>query len=442
MFSDDPVVVSNVSKRHLIYDKPRDRLLQMFMGRLGKTYFREFWALKGVSFHIQKGTTLGILGKNGAGKSTLLQILCGTLQPTSGEVAVRGRVAALLELGSGFNPDFTGKENVFLNASLLGLSAEETRSRFGDVVEFADIGEFMEQPVRTYSTGMLMRLAFAVQAQLSPDVLIIDEALAVGDARFQAKCFERLKQLKNEGTSILLVTHSSEQVVTHCDKAILLDHGQLVSEGNPRQVVNEYLDLLFGKASTGLPTSEVSSLKPPPAPGVTKADHELSLVSDIFSTRKCYNPHEYRWGDGAVAIMDFNLTVDGVSYPSVLTGGQLVTFAFSVYFARRVVRPIFGVTIKTKEGVTVYGANSESVGCSPQNPLGEPGDVGLVTSEFKCKLAPGDYFVSCGVASRDGDNILPHDRRYDSVHLQVGPDKRFFGLVNLDMSLAIRNARS
>jgi lipopolysaccharide transport system ATP-binding protein len=188
-------------------------------GKVGNPYFREFWALDNISFNVKRGETVGILGSNGSGKSTLLQIICGTLSPTSGTVQTHGRIAALLELGSGFNPDFTGKENVYLNAAVLGLTQEEINKRYDDIVNFAEIGDFINQPVKTYSSGMTVRLAFAVQSQIEPDILIVDEALSVGDAKFQAKCFDRLRQLKENGTSILLVTHSSEQIVSHCTAA-------------------------------------------------------------------------------------------------------------------------------------------------------------------------------------------------------------------------------
>lgn len=237
---DIAIRVENLSKCYQIYDTPRDRLKQFILPRLhhltGQTprqYFREFWALKDVSFEVKKGETIGIIGRNGSGKSTLLQLICGTLSPTSGSITTNGRIAALLELGSGFNPEFTGRENVYMNASVLGLSKEEIDARFEDIVAFADIGTFIEQPVKMYSSGMMVRLAFAVQAQVEPDILIVDEALAVGDAKFQAKCFDRLHQLKEGGTSILLVTHSSEQIVTHCSEAILLDGEMLSNMVNP-----------------------------------------------------------------------------------------------------------------------------------------------------------------------------------------------------------------
>ena len=227
MSSEFAVRVDNLGKCYQIYERPRDRLLQMLM-RGHRQYYREFWALRGVSFAVRRGETIGIIGRNGSGKSTLLQMICGTLNPTEGSIQTRGRITALLELGSGFNPEFTGEENIFMNGAVLGLSEAEMHACFDDIVDFADIGDFIRQPVKTYSSGMAVRLAFAVQAMVGPDILVVDEALAVGDAKFQAKCFDRLNQLKQRGTSILLVTHSGEQIVTHCSQAILLDNGTMV----------------------------------------------------------------------------------------------------------------------------------------------------------------------------------------------------------------------
>lgn len=432
MSSDIAITVDNVSKCYHIYDRPRDRLLQM-LSRGRRAYFREFWALKGISFEVEKGETVGIIGRNGSGKSTLLQIITGTLSPTSGDVTTVGRIAALLELGSGFNPEFTGRENVFMNAALLGLRQHEIEEKFEDIVAFADIGDFIDQPVKTYSSGMTVRLAFAVQAQVEPDILIVDEALSVGDAKFQAKCFERLRQLKSNGTSILLVTHSSEQIVAHCSRALLMNQGQQVEAGDPRRVVNRYMDLLFGKERKAFeaPVQAAEASEPETA----AAPFELSATEDIFSSRIGYNPHEYRWGDGSAAILDFHLLADNEPYPVAVTSGQLITLTVAVKFYRTLVRPILGVTIKTKEGVTVYGANSETLECDSFKQAGGAGSVVHATARFRCHLAAGDYFVSLGIATRQGEDIVPHDRRYDSIHLYVRPDARFFGLANLDLSL-------
>lgn len=238
----------NLSKCYRIYNHPRDRLLQALWGRdrsgNHKFYYNEFWALREVSFELAKGQTLGVVGRNGSGKSTLLQLLCGTLTPTTGNVYLNGRVGALLELGSGFNPEFSGIENIFLNASLLGLSQIETEQRLDQILGFADIGEFIHQPVKTYSSGMAVRLAFAVQAHIDPEILVVDEALAVGDELFQKKCYSHLERLKERGTSVILVTHSCPQIVQHCDQALLLHKGKARMLGEPSKITVTYQRLI------------------------------------------------------------------------------------------------------------------------------------------------------------------------------------------------------
>ncbi|MCT0224989.1 ABC transporter ATP-binding protein [Synechococcus sp. CS-1328] len=239
----DAVVAEGISKCYHIYDHPRDRLLQAFWGSTRQLY-RPFWALQEVSFRLARGQTLGVVGRNGSGKSTLLQLLCGTLTPTSGTVQVRGRLGALLELGSGFNPEFSGLENVYLNASVLGLSRVETDERLDRILGFADIGDFLNQPVKTYSSGMAVRLAFAVQAHVDPDVLVVDEALAVGDELFQKKCYAHLERLKENGTSVLLVTHSCPQILQHCDRALLLHKGRARRLDEPARITVLYQRLI------------------------------------------------------------------------------------------------------------------------------------------------------------------------------------------------------
>jgi ABC-type polysaccharide/polyol phosphate transport system ATPase subunit len=246
-FNDVAISVQALSKRYEIYDNPRDRLKQFLLprlrssaGRMPHQYFREFWAVKGVSFDIKRGETVGIIGRNGSGKSTLLQMICGTLTPTSGAVETRGRVAALLELGSGFNPEFTGRENVYLNAAVLGLSKQEIDERFDDIAAFADIGQFMDQPAKVYSSGMLARLAFSVAVQVDPDVLVVDEALSVGDMAFQEKSFTRMKRIRDAGTSILFVSHSPSAVRNFCNRAIWMDTGEMRAIGERLAVCDQY----------------------------------------------------------------------------------------------------------------------------------------------------------------------------------------------------------
>ncbi|MCF7534702.1 ABC transporter ATP-binding protein [Pseudomonas petrae] len=447
MSSDESVIsVRNVSKCFYSYDKPHDRLKQAIVPRFQRwagdqitTYGKEFWALRDVSFDVRKGETVGIVGRNGSGKSTLLQIICGTLTPTLGEIETRGRIAALLELGSGFNPEFTGRENVYLNAAVLGLTRDEVNERFDAIAGFADIGEFLDHPVKTYSSGMAVRLAFAVQAQVDPEILVVDEALSVGDARFQAKCFERLRQLKENGTSILLVTHSSEQVVTHCNRAILLEKSRVEMIGNSRPVVNRYTDILFGREKQ----SEITSVDKEVEAGSAEAteipaeDIFLSHDQDVYSTRPGYNQHEYRWGDGAAIMTDFHLSAAGTAYPSSVEPGDDVTLTLAFRFSRQIINPILGFTIKTKEGVTVYGTNSYLLDCQEARDMGGAGARVRARLQFKNRLATGDYFISIGLASREGEEIVPHDRRYDSIHFVVEPTPRLLGLIDLALTMEI-----
>lgn len=431
MSSDLAVKVAGIGKCYQIYDSPKGRLLQMLC-RGRRKYFREFWALHDVSFDVRKGETVGLIGRNGAGKSTLLQIICGTLAPSTGSIEVSGRVGALLELGSGFNPEFTGRENVYLNGALLGFSKQEMSERFERIVEFAGIGDFIDQPVKTYSSGMVVRLAFAVQAQSDPEVLIVDEALAVGDAKFQAKCFAHLKRLKQKGTSILFVSHATEQIATHCDRAIFLSGGRIAAEGEPRDVINIYLDCMFGAERTTGESLAESGSEPSPS------GYELSIAEERFSTRQSYNPHEYRWGDGAAKILDYILTCEGQGGRSAMRIGARASLRLSIRFVTAIARPILGFTIKTKEGVTLYNTNSELQGARDIATAGAPGDVLGVVLSFETRFAPGDYFLSVGIASRRPDGtVVPHDRRYDSIQMTVVSDGTppFTGFFDVNSSI-------
>ena len=436
---------ASLSKVYQVYNRPEDRLKQFLYPRLRrlvrqkpKSYYQEFWALRDVSFQVQKGETVGVIGRNGSGKSTLLQLICGTLHPSYGTVETYGRVAALLELGSGFNPEFTGRENVYMNATILGLTSEEVDSRFDDIASFADIGDFMDQPTKHYSSGMAIRLAFAVQSQIEPDILIVDEALAVGDVKFQSKCFERLKQLKKNGTSILLVTHSTDQIVTHCDRAILLENGIPLEMGEPGYVTNRYMDLLFGKEKKNITDKKDEPGSELPQKEIKLEGCELSVLEDNFSKHQGYNPHEYRWGDGAATILDFYLAKEDELYPTTVRSGQKIRLGLSIRFHEKIYKPILGFRVKTKEGVVVYGVNSEMLKLDSFRHFGESGSVVLAEVEFICRLVYGDYFMSFGIASRQGEEVIPHDRRYDSIHLHILPDEECFGLVDLKLQMTAR----
>lgn len=443
--SDIAIRVSEVSKCFEIYNSPSERLKEFlpprYRARIGlqkHPYFSEFWALRNISFEVKKGETVGVIGRNGSGKSTLLQIICGTLSPTNGAVVTRGRIAALLELGSGFNPDFTGRENVFMNGAILGLSKAEVEARFDDIASFANVGQFLDQPVRNYSSGMVVRLAFAVQSQVDPDILIVDEALAVGDAKFQSKCYERLRQLKEDGSSILLVTHSNEQIVTHCSSAILIDSGRQVEMGEPKHVVNCFQNLMFGKQELQDEGEELVAASAESAEKNEGLSALLEKTEDHYFKRKNYNPDEYRWGDRKATIIDFHFSNGKESFPSIVSSGQTITLSAAIVFGQNISKPILGINIKTSEGVTVYGKNSDNSHNAGFDRCGDVGSVTVVETSFVCRLAPGDYFISLGVASRIDGEVVPHDRRYDSIHFQVQGGSDFAGLVDLELEMKVR----
>ena len=332
MSSDVAIRIENLCKTYRVYNRPIDRVLESVLFRSGirkaGTRFREIEALKPIDLEVRRGETVGIIGRNGSGKSTLLQIISGTLYPTTGKVEVNGRLSALLELGAGFNPNFSGRENAYLNGSIVGFSRSEMASRFDDILEFSGIGDFIDQPVKTYSSGMYIRLAFAVAIHLDPDILVVDEALSVGDVRFQNKCFRKLRELKERGTTTLFVTHSSDLIVRHCDRAVLLEKGQMHSSGDPGNVVNEYLNLLFNNDE-----GRVKSIN---STGAKISYDKDGLVTDRSidgcSLRPFYNTAEYRWGDQRGQIQDYVLLVNGKPSRTMCNSGDRIDILLRIIF--------------------------------------------------------------------------------------------------------------
>jgi len=448
---DEGLVLSarGVGKRYNVYAHPRQRILQSILGDR-KKFYHEFWALRDVSFDVARGQCVGIVGQNGAGKSTLLQIATGILAPTTGMVLTRGRVVSMLELGSGFNPEFTGRENVYLNASLLGLSQKQIDGKFEQIADFADIGEFMDSPVKQYSSGMNARLAFAVYSSLDPQLLVVDEILSVGDARFQAKCFRRIRELREGGTSILLVSHSSEQILQHCESAILLHHGKCIAQGQPRGVINQYIELLFGPEKTkekpATPIrpvavkSESSSSSSSPPPPSDLPDHPFFRehpAEELFAIRNTYNKYEHRWGSEEAHILDyFLMTEDGEAYPPTVAMDSTVSLYVKLVAHRDVDLPIFGLNIKTKEGVLLYGSNSLlAASAEHRRPL-KAGQIEIVQFKWTVRYNGGDYLLSVGLASGASlDDAIALDRRYDSILLPVLPSKKFVGLADMELGI-------
>jgi lipopolysaccharide transport system ATP-binding protein len=439
MSSDDIAIrVANLSKCFQIYDAPRDRLKQFILPRLPRLggqpprqYFREFWALRDVSFEIKRGETVGIIGRNGSGKSTLLQIICGTLTPTGGSVETRGRIAALLELGSGFNPEFSGRDNVYLNAAVLGLSREEVDARFDEIAAFADIGEFIEQPVKSYSSGMVVRLAFAVAINVDPEILIVDEALSVGDELFQRKCFSRIENIRAKGATILFVSHSGAQIVELCDRALLMDSGEKLAAGLPKQIVGRYQKLLYAPADKRESIREQIRRVDKHAAASSNADekvaHHDQLPSEhIQELQENFDPHlkpsstiEYEI-HGAYIDSPAVLTVSGEQVNN-LVRGKTYRYAYTVLFTKSASNVRFGMLIKTTSGVELGGGASAN---SPGESLAyvEAGSSYRIEFRFRCALNPGVYFLNAGVVGEvDGSETYLH-RLIDIAMFRVQPD--------------------
>jgi lipopolysaccharide transport system ATP-binding protein len=425
--------VRNLSKAYAKYRRPSDRLWQLLTFGRG-CYYDSFWALNDVSFTIFKGECVGIIGRNGSGKSTLLQIIAGVLRPTHGEAEVHGRVAALLELGAGFNPEFTGRENIWLSGSVLGLSEDEIRTKESAIIEFSGIEAFIDQPVKTYSSGMYARLAFSVASSVDPDILIVDEILSVGDAKFQARCFQRLHDLKQRNVTILLVTHSAEQVVTHCDRALLLEGGRQCAIGTAQQVTNEYYKLLFPATESIIQTIHNDNLQ-------DDAPFDDSAV-DVFHHNPHYNPHESRWGDLKAEIIDLSISDSSGHRKTACYTGEKIQLLVKIKSNTHLKSPILGLTVKTKEGITINGSNTEL--CSTVVPSFIPDKVYVFRIALCLRVGPGDYFLSLGIATRDNTtgDITPHDRRYDSIHLRVDTNRIFYGLCDLEMDFSFEQPKT
>lgn len=402
MHSDVAISVKNLSKTYRIFGHPGDRIKQaLTFGRM--RFHREFTALKDVSFEIKKGETVGIIGRNGAGKSTLLQLICGILKATEGAVQVNGRVVALLELGAGFNPEFTGRENVYFQGALMGFTKAQMDERFDDIADFAEIGEFMEQPVRTFSSGMFVRLAFSTAMHLMPEILVVDEALAVGDAGFQKKCFDRIDAVRERGGVVLLVSHSMEQIAHHCDRVILLEGGTVAFSGKPSEAIHRYMGLFNGPQGQERPTKSALNLS-----SDDKLIHRLN-----------YNPAETRWGDRASTILDACLVQNGIEDPPFLILGVQTELKFWSACHVDSEKLVFGLAIKSRTGAMVLATNSRSL-LGPGEPLKQMAGSTLCTSFFFTPFfEPGDYLVSIGVTSEVGAGLVAHDRRYDSISLNL-----------------------
>jgi lipopolysaccharide transport system ATP-binding protein len=441
--SSDRIAISleQIGKCYRLFAAPHERLLDAFFPSRRESR-PQFWALRGVTTQVRRGETVGILGRNGSGKSTLLQIVAGTLAPSTGAVRVEGRVSAILELGAGFNPEFTGRENVIVNAALAGMGSRELSRRMQAIIDFADIGEFIDQPVKSYSSGMYARLAFAVAINVDPEVLIVDEALSVGDIGFQARCFRKFEEFKSKGVTILFVTHSVDQVARHCSSALLLDHGQLIASGDPRGVIARYLEVVFGTSAA----SGADDAQEPPGSAVQEFERAFTLSggdarADRFPARPGYNPLEHRWGNGAARLVDYALLDAGGAEVGAIDTGSRVTLYLKAVFLLDVERPIFGLSFKTADGVEIAGANSRDSAPHREFQPCRRGEEVTVKFSFRCALNAGQYLISVGIAQDEGDGVVPLDRRYDSIVITVVSPMKIFGLANLDIEPAVLDRR-
>jgi lipopolysaccharide transport system ATP-binding protein len=440
--TDSPVVeVKGVSKSYRIWESPASRLqwplvetvtrltvgkkhLEQRLEAKAAHYYRDFYALEDVSLRLFPGQSLGIMGRNGSGKSTLLQIIAGTLRPTRGTAETWGRIGALLELGSGFNPDFTGRENVFLNAALLGLNRKQTAGRLDQILDFADIGEFIDQPIKTYSSGMVVRLAFAVQTAIDPEVLIVDEALAVGDESFQRKCFRRLDKLKKAGTALLFVSHAAPQVVELCDHAILLVKGRVSCEGKPKLVVNEYHRQIYGASDSRAEIGKKDQVEnsayelSSPTKWETTVDNLTEPQDESYLGELDQQGAVHAYDSVGAEISSPWIETDLGRQVNHLTLGCTYCYNYFVTFSSTLSHVRFGASIKLPTGLELAGMASHR--SNDRIPEVAAGTRCRVRFSFICRLLPGAYFLNAGVLCIDGEGkeFFAH-RLVDACYFRV-----------------------
>jgi lipopolysaccharide transport system ATP-binding protein len=440
--NDFAIRVTNLSKRYEIYDTPRDRLkqfiaprLQRLAGQSSKQYFRDFWALNDISFEIKKGETFGIIGRNGAGKSTLLQMICGTLRPTSGSIQTNGRIAALLELGSGFNPEFTGRENVYLNAAVLGLKNEEIDARFDDIAAFADIGQFIEQPVKTYSSGMYVRLAFAVIVHVDADILVVDEALAVGDAVFTQKCMRFIRRFQENG-SLIFVSHDTASVQNLCKSGIWLKNGRIEQVGTAKSVSEAYLQYTLQEICgdevtlTSIAPTDIDDeafTKPPSPDTESPPAIDYGAVASVHDNIDAANG----WRTGKAEIVSVALTRLSPGPESVFEGGERVRMTLRAKAHQPLQNPILGFVVRDRLGQDLFGENTLPFTNHMPTPIGA-GMTFEGVFEFCLPMLPnGPHTVMASVADGDLSENVQHHWMHDAMIINVSSSKIRYGLIGI-----------
>ena len=422
--SDLAVRVEHLQKIYKLYNKPMDRLKES-LGLTRKRLYREHYALNDVSFQVEQGETVGIIGTNGSGKSTMLKLITGVLTPSSGEIQVDGRISALLELGAGFNMEYTGIENIYLNGTMIGFSRNEIDEKMQEILDFADIGEFVHQPVKSYSSGMFVRLAFAVAININPEILIVDEALSVGDVFFQAKCYRKFEEFKQQGKTILFVSHDLGSITKYCDRAILLNKGEKIFEGTPKETVDIYKKVLVNQFEPSeLETDEDAN-------DITKFSKDKDWKKSIQ-----VNPELIEYGEKSAEIIDYALLDENGLITNTFMKGTVFSVRMKIQAHKEVKEPIFAFTIKNLQGIELTGTNTtyEKVQVPPM----EPGDIREVTFTQRLDLQGGEYLVSLGCTGyQDGDFQVFH-RLYDVCSLTVISDKNTVGYYDMNSEVSLR----
>ena len=421
--SEIAIAVDHVSKMYKLYDKPMDRLKES-LGLSRQKKYKEHFALDDVSFQVHQGETVGIIGTNGSGKSTILKIITGVLNPTAGEVRVNGRISALLELGAGFNGEYSGIENVYLNGTMIGFSREEIDAKMDDILSFADIGEFVHQPVKTYSSGMFVRLAFAVAINIEPEILIVDEALSVGDVFFQAKCYRKFEEFKEMGKTILFVSHDLSSIGKYCDRVVLLNQGHKLAEGGAKDMVNLYRKVLVNQ----LDDDEAEN----PGENMESAPEEDSLQKEKLNL----NPEVLEYGSKLAEIVDFGIYDHTGLITNAIDKGQQFSVKMKVKFNDDISDPIFAFTIKDLKGTEITGTNTMYEN-SPVTPK-KAGDIQEITFTQMMSLEAGEYMLCLGCTGyRNGDFTVFH-RLYDVCNLTVITDKKAVGYFDMFSKVTLK----
>ena len=442
MAEDIAISVNDVSKMYKLYDNPMDRLKES-LGLSRKKKYKEHYALNHVSFQVHKGETVGIIGTNGSGKSTILKIITGVLSPTGGEVSVNGRISALLELGAGFNGEYSGLENVYLNGSMIGFSREEIDAKLQSILDFADIGEFIHQPVKTYSSGMFVRLAFAVAINIDPEILIVDEALSVGDVFFQAKCYRKFEEFKEMGKTILFVSHDLSSIGKYCDRVVLLNKGEKLAEGGAKEMVNlyrrvrvnQYDDADLEEGAENAEAGQDGQLTDGTAgENVSKKEHAGGgrAMKDSLNL----NPKVLEYGSKLGEIVDFAIRDDTGMITNVIEKGKEFSVQMKVRFQADVNDPIFAFTLKDLKGTEITGTNTmyEHTPVKPQ----KAGDVREITFKQIMPLEAGEYMLCLGCTGyKDGDFTVFH-RLYDVCNLTVITDKKAVGYFDMFSKVSVK----